>query len=287
RVPRSWDGHGVRDAAAAGPDREGMGRCRRAVAREGVRGRRRSRQRRHGGRRHLHAVWHGLRLALRGLDRSRVRRVGTRLLLRPRAREPHLPVEPVPLPRPGHRLQLPDRRAVRLRRVLQPGRREDDPGARLVVADLVPSRGRRAVSWRDAVPRTGAGRPGARDRSRWHARGPRSVDAGADDRPSRRREVARRDGLMRWLRAPLVHFVAGGAVLFWLVHVRPQHRTSPIVLTAGDVDRLRVDYTRETGLEPTTADEAALVDKALQEELLFREALARGLDRNDRSLPNC
>ena len=91
---------------------------------------------------------------------------------------------------------------------------------------------------------------------------------------------------MRWLRAPLVHFVAGGAVLFWLVHVHPQHRTSPIVLTAGDVDRLRVDYTRETGLEPTPADEAALVDKALQEELLFREALARGLDRNDRSVRN-
>ena len=91
---------------------------------------------------------------------------------------------------------------------------------------------------------------------------------------------------MRWLRAPLVHFLAGGAVLFWLVHVRPQHRTSPIVLTAGDVDRLRVDYTRETGLEPTPADEAALVDKAIQEELLFREALARGLDRNDRSVRN-
>src|SRR6059058_6539204 len=91
---------------------------------------------------------------------------------------------------------------------------------------------------------------------------------------------------MRWLRAPLVHFLAGGAVLFWLVHVRPQHRTSPIVLTAGDVDRLRVDYTRETGLDPTPADEAALVDKALQEELLFREALARGLDRNDRSVRN-
>jgi len=91
---------------------------------------------------------------------------------------------------------------------------------------------------------------------------------------------------MRWLGAPLVHFVAGGAAVFWLVHVHPQHRTSPIVLTAGDVDRLRVDYTRETGLEPTDDDEAALVDKAIQEELLFREALARGLDRNDRSVRN-
>ena len=91
---------------------------------------------------------------------------------------------------------------------------------------------------------------------------------------------------MRWLRAPLVHFVAGGAAVFCLVHVHRQPRPSPIVLTAGDVDRLRVDYTRETGLEPTDDDEAALVDKAIQEELLFREALARGLDRNDRSVRN-
>ena len=90
---------------------------------------------------------------------------------------------------------------------------------------------------------------------------------------------------MRWLRVPLVHFVAGGAAVFWLVHVHPQPQPAPIVVTASDVDRLRVDYTRETGLAPTSADEAALVDKAIQEELLFREALARGLDR-DRSVRN-
>jgi hypothetical protein len=91
---------------------------------------------------------------------------------------------------------------------------------------------------------------------------------------------------MRWLRAPLVHFVAGGAAVFWLVHAPPQPRPAAIVVTAADVDRLRLDYTRETGLEPTSADEAALVDKAIQEEVLFREALARGLDRYDRSVRN-
>jgi hypothetical protein len=91
--------------------------------------------------------------------------------------------------------------------------------------------------------------------------------------------------LRRGLRAPLVHFVAGGTVLFWLVHERPPS-PPPVVVTAHDVDRLRVDYTRETGLDPTPADEAALVDKAVEEELLFREAVARGLDRNDRSVRN-
>jgi hypothetical protein len=89
---------------------------------------------------------------------------------------------------------------------------------------------------------------------------------------------------MRWLRAPFVHFLAGGAAVFLVVHGRSGERPAPIVVSAGDVDRLRLDYTRETGLEPTANDEAALVDKAIQEEVLFREAVARGLDRYDRSV---
>jgi hypothetical protein len=93
---------------------------------------------------------------------------------------------------------------------------------------------------------------------------------------------------MRWLRTPLLHFVAGGAALFAAIHGTSPSRpvAEPVVVTAGDVARLRSDYTRETGLEPTRDDEAALVDKAVREELLFREALSRGLDRNDRSVRN-
>jgi hypothetical protein len=91
---------------------------------------------------------------------------------------------------------------------------------------------------------------------------------------------------VRWLRAPLLHFVAGGAVLFWVVHVRARETPAPIVVTAGDVARLRADYTRETGLEATPNDEAALVEKTIREEILFREAVARGLDRWDRSVRN-
>ncbi len=97
---------------------------------------------------------------------------------------------------------------------------------------------------------------------------------------------------MRWLHAPLLHFLAGGAVLFLLVHGRGASApkapvvdpSGAVVLTAHDVERLRSDYERETGLAPTPADEARLVDEAIDEELLVREARARGLDRNDRSI---
>lgn len=94
---------------------------------------------------------------------------------------------------------------------------------------------------------------------------------------------------MRWFRIPLFHFLAGGAALFWFVHrglPAAPNGPSPIVVTAADVAQLRTDYARETGLQPTAADEVALVDKAVEEELLFREAVAHGLDRNDRSVRN-
>jgi hypothetical protein len=89
---------------------------------------------------------------------------------------------------------------------------------------------------------------------------------------------------MRVLRAPLLHFLAGGAVLFGIARQSPPR--VPVVLAAADVTRLRTDYTRDTGLEATPKDEVALIDKAIDEELLFREAVARGLDRNDRSIHN-
>lgn len=96
-----------------------------------------------------------------------------------------------------------------------------------------------------------------------------------------------------WLRAPVLHFLVGGGALFCLVHGSAPRlgaggavRAQPVVLTEADVAGLRRDYARDTGMEPTAADEVALVERALDEELLFREAIARGLDRRDRSVRN-
>ena len=90
---------------------------------------------------------------------------------------------------------------------------------------------------------------------------------------------------MRWLRHPLPHFLLGGALLFAVAGApRGTPAADPLVISAADVARLRARYTRETGLPATAADEAALIERTLEEELLFREALARGLDRHDRSV---
>ena len=97
---------------------------------------------------------------------------------------------------------------------------------------------------------------------------------------------------MRWLRIPLLHFLFGGAVLFRLHAGAPStsdgraRPIAPVTITAADVGLMRAAYTRETGLPATPADEVALIDRAIDEELLFREALARGLYQNDRSVRN-
>ncbi len=97
--------------------------------------------------------------------------------------------------------------------------------------------------------------------------------------------------MRRLLRLPLVHFLAGGAALFAVVRGAAAVRGAPtmpaaaVVITAADVAQLRRDHARDAGVEPSSADEAGLVDRAIDEELLFREALARGLDQ-DRSVRN-
>ena len=95
------------------------------------------------------------------------------------------------------------------------------------------------------------------------------------------------------LRFPLAQFLLFGALAFRLVHgsdpfaaaARREERPA-VVLGAAQVARMREDYAQATGLVPDADDEAALVDRWIDEELLYREAQARGLDRNDRSVRN-
>ncbi|TFH24571.1 MAG: peptidyl-prolyl cis-trans isomerase [Myxococcales bacterium] len=58
----------------------------------------------------------------------------------------------------------------------------------------------------------------------------------------------------------------------------------PIVITAAQLAQIKDLYTRDTGLEVTEADQRALLDREIREELLYREALAHGLHLHDRSI---
>src|SRR6059036_1826292 len=89
--------------------------------------------------------------------------------------------------------------------------------------------------------------------------------------------------MARVLRAPLLHFLVIGALLLGLRTWRepaaaPRAR---IVIGAADRARLRETWTEEHGAPPSGAAEETLVRDAIDEEVLYREALARGFDRRD------
>ncbi|HSG82144.1 MAG TPA: peptidyl-prolyl cis-trans isomerase, partial [Gemmatimonadota bacterium] len=90
---------------------------------------------------------------------------------------------------------------------------------------------------------------------------------------------------MKLLREPLLHFVAIGAVLF-LVHALAsglfQTDTSRrIEITEAEIELLASTWQRQWMRPPTEQELRSLVRGRLREEILYREALAVGLDQND------
>jgi peptidyl-prolyl cis-trans isomerase C len=80
---------------------------------------------------------------------------------------------------------------------------------------------------------------------------------------------------------PLVHFTVLGLALFGLyrwVAPRPRER---IVLSSAFVAGLREDARARNGRLPTPSEEKQLIDRFVEEEMLYREALSLGLDRGD------
>lgn len=87
------------------------------------------------------------------------------------------------------------------------------------------------------------------------------------------------------LRAPALHFLALGAALF-LVTAQSGSDTvrAPIVITAARIAEIRDDYQHTMHTVPTAAEIEALVRRAAEEEMLYREALLLHLDRGDRAV---
>jgi hypothetical protein len=86
--------------------------------------------------------------------------------------------------------------------------------------------------------------------------------------------------LKRWLREPLLQFLALGALLFIAFHwwgASPQR----IVVTPGQVRSLAASFQRVWQRPPTEQELKHLVDEQVRAEVAAREAAALGLDRDD------
>lgn len=91
-------------------------------------------------------------------------------------------------------------------------------------------------------------------------------------------------GLRNILREPLLHFLVLGAGLFLLfggVGDPTDERPDRIVVTEAKIANLAELFRQTWRRPPTQAELDGLIEDHVEEEILYREALALGLDRDD------
>ena len=92
--------------------------------------------------------------------------------------------------------------------------------------------------------------------------------------------------LKRWLREPLVHFLLLGVALFAIYGYMNRGRggfesSRQILLTLDDLRQMDMYFESQWHRQPTPQEFQAMVEDKVREEVLYREGLAMGLDKDD------
>jgi len=92
--------------------------------------------------------------------------------------------------------------------------------------------------------------------------------------------------LQRFVREPLTHFVVLGALIFAADHWVLGERGDPqeILITAKIYEDARSAFVGGMKREPTDAEMKVLTDRWVDNEVLYREGLALGMDRGDEAM---
>ena len=86
------------------------------------------------------------------------------------------------------------------------------------------------------------------------------------------------------LREPLIHFLLIGGLLFYIYGQQNsgfEKKENSIVITQANLDRLVLQWKKKNFREPTKTDIDVLLEKYIHDEVMYREAIAMGLDKND------
>jgi hypothetical protein len=91
--------------------------------------------------------------------------------------------------------------------------------------------------------------------------------------------------LRRLIREPLIHFLVAGVLIFAVYDALDEDVTasSPNAIVIGDAEMqfLRAQFEKLWGRPPADQELAPLVQEFIREEVLYREGVAMGLDRDD------
>jgi peptidyl-prolyl cis-trans isomerase C len=90
----------------------------------------------------------------------------------------------------------------------------------------------------------------------------------------------------RWLREPLLHFLLIGFAVFTVYSYLHRGRggvevSKQIVLSLDELQQMHTFFVSQWHREPTVAEFQAMVEDKVREEVLYREGLAMGLDKDD------
>jgi parvulin-like peptidyl-prolyl isomerase len=104
--------------------------------------------------------------------------------------------------------------------------------------------------------------------------------------PSPKEQGKIRAQVMQWLREPLLQFLLIGIALF-LISGALNHRASQgskgydIALTMDDLRQVHNTFRAQWEREPSAEEMRGLVEQRIREEILYREGLQLGLDKDD------
>jgi hypothetical protein len=92
--------------------------------------------------------------------------------------------------------------------------------------------------------------------------------------------------LTRWLREPLLQFLVIGAALFAVYAYANRGRSGiesskEILVGVEDLQQMELSFEGQWHRPPTAGELQAMVEDKVREEVLYREGLAMGLDRDD------
>ncbi|MBF8269488.1 MAG: hypothetical protein HW386_1197 [Gammaproteobacteria bacterium] len=87
----------------------------------------------------------------------------------------------------------------------------------------------------------------------------------------------------QWLREPILHFILIGFALFLYHHytARDSGDERRIVVSQAEIDNLARQYQATWMRPPTVTELSGLVETYIQDEIMYREGRALGLDRDD------
>src|SRR5271166_77356 len=107
-----------------------------------------------------------------------------------------------------------------------------------------------------------------------------------DSVPQSRRKSSFSPVLKRWLREPLLHFLLLGVALFAVYGYMHRGRggfesSRQIKLSLDELAQMDMYFESQWHRQPTPAEFQAMVEDKVREEVLYREALAMGLDKDD------